>query len=253
MYLPAFRVWFARRPPPLGVRVQLLAVSDFPFLNNASSSPVLARIEEDGERDVAMLDYLRFYLPEMFPALRRVVLLEDDVVVQRDLAGLWHVDMGAGAVNAAVHTCFGGFRRYGKYLNFSDPFVRERFSPRACAWSYGVNVFDLQAWRREQCTQQFHSFMEMNENGTLWDRTSVLPAGLMTFYGKTKPLDKSWHVMGLGLQPAHQARGHPGSRGGALQREHEALARRRLQPVQTPLDQPRRHEMEFLTLCNFGL
>jgi alpha-1,4-galacturonosyltransferase len=40
-----------------------------------------------------------------------------------------------------------------------------------------------------------------NENGTHWDRTSVLPVGLMTFYGKTKPLDKSWHVMGLGYNP----------------------------------------------------
>jgi len=81
-------------------------------------------------------------------------------VVQRDLAGLWRVDMGAN-VNAALHTCFGGFRRYGKYLNFSEPVVQESFSHRACAWSYGVNVFDLQAWRREQCTEQFHRFMEM--------------------------------------------------------------------------------------------
>ncbi|GJN22265.1 hypothetical protein PR202_gb09819 [Eleusine coracana subsp. coracana] len=253
MYLPAFRVWFARRPPPLGVRVQLLAVSDFPFLNNASSSPVLARIEEDGERDVAMLDYLRFYLPEMFPALRRVVLLEDDVVVQRDLAGLWHVDMGAGAVNAAVHTCFGGFRRYGKYLNFSDPFVRERFSPRACAWSYGVNVFDLQAWRREQCTQQFHSFMEMNENGTLWDRTSVLPAGLMTFYGKTKPLDKSWHVMGLGYNPHIRPED--------IREAAVVHFNGNMKPWLDVAFNQYKHlwtnhvdtEMEFLTLCNFGL
>jgi len=63
---------------------------------------------------VALLDYLRFYLLKMFPVLRRVVLLEDDVVVQRDLAGLWRVDMGA-VVNAALHTCFGGFRWYSKY------------------------------------------------------------------------------------------------------------------------------------------
>jgi alpha-1,4-galacturonosyltransferase len=34
-----------------------------------------------------------------------------------------------------------------------------------------------------------------------WDRTSVLPVALMKFYGKTQPLDKSWHVMGLGYNP----------------------------------------------------
>jgi hypothetical protein len=160
MYLPAFRVWFARSPPPLGAHVQLLTSSDFPSIN-ASSSPVLRQVE-DGNRDVALreLDYLRFYLPEMFPALRRVVLLEDDVVVQRDLAELWRLDM-VGKANAALHTCFGGFRRYGKYLNFSHPAVQERFQPHACAWSYGVNVFDLLAWRRDQCTELFHQLMDM--------------------------------------------------------------------------------------------
>ncbi|CAD6339742.1 unnamed protein product [Miscanthus lutarioriparius] len=199
MYLPAFRVWFARRPPPLGVHVQLLAYSDFPFLN-ATNSPVVRQIDA-GNRDVELLDYLRFYLPDMFPSLRRVVLLEDDVVVQKDLAALWQVDLD-GKVNGAVETCFGGFRRYRKYLNFTQPIVLDRFNPSACAWAYGVNVFDLETWRRDGCTELFHQYMEMNEDGELWDPTSILTAGLMSFYGNTKPLDKSWHVMGLGYNPS---------------------------------------------------
>jgi alpha-1,4-galacturonosyltransferase len=158
MYLPAFRVWFARRPPPLGVHVQLLAYSDFPFLN-ATNSPVVRQIDA-GNRNVELLDYLRFYLPDMFPSLRRVVLLEDDVVVQKDLAALWQVDLD-GKVNGAVETCFGGFRRYRKYLNFTQPIVRDRFNPNACAWAYGVNVFDLETWRRDGCTELFHQYMEM--------------------------------------------------------------------------------------------
>ena len=158
MYLPAFRVWFSRRPPPLGVHVQLLAYSDLPFLN-ATNSPVIRQIE-GGNRDVALLDYLRFYLPDMFPALRRVVLLEDDVVVQKDLAALWQVDLD-GKVNGAVEMCFGGFRRYRKYLNFTQPIVQDRFNPGACAWAYGVNVFDLEAWRQAGCTELFHQYMEM--------------------------------------------------------------------------------------------
>uniref|UniRef100_A0A0E0NKX5 Hexosyltransferase n=1 Tax=Oryza rufipogon TaxID=4529 RepID=A0A0E0NKX5_ORYRU len=250
MYLPAFRVWFARRPPPLGTHVQLLAVSDFPFLN-ASASPVIRQIE-DGNRDVPLLDYLRFYLPEMFPALRRVVLLEDDVVVQRDLAGLWRVDLG-GKVNAALETCFGGFRRYGKHINFSDPAVQERFNPRACAWSYGLNVFDLQAWRRDQCTQRFHQLMEMNENGTLWDPASVLPAGLMTFYGNTRPLDKSWHVMGLGYNPhirPEDIKGAAVIHFNGNMKPWLDVAFNQYKHLWTKYVDT---EMEFLTLCNFGL
>jgi lipopolysaccharide biosynthesis glycosyltransferase len=120
---------------------------------------VLRQIDT-GKRDVALVDYLRFYLPDMFPALHRVVLLEDDVVVQKDLAGLWHVDLD-GKVNGAVEMCFGGFRRYRKYLNFTQDIVRERFNPTACAWEYGVNVFDLQAWRRDGCTELFHQYMDL--------------------------------------------------------------------------------------------
>ncbi|EMS57271.1 Galacturonosyltransferase 8 [Triticum urartu] len=250
MYLPAFRVWFARRPPPLGVHVQLIAYSDFPFLN-ASSSPVFRQIEA-GKRDVTLVDYLRFYLPDMFPALQRVVLLEDDVVVQKDLAALWHVDLD-GKVNGAVEMCFGGFRRYRKYLNFTQAIVRDRFSPSACAWEYGVNVFDLEAWRRDGCTELFHQYMELNVDGALWDPTSVLPAGLMTFYGNTKPLDKSWHVMGLGYNPSispEVIRGAAVIHFNGNMKPWLDVAFNQYKSLWT------KHvdtEMEFLTLCNFGL
>jgi hypothetical protein len=177
MYLPAFRVWFARRPPPLGVHVQLLAYSNFPFLN-ATNSPVVRQIDA-GNRDVELLDYLRFYLPDMFPSLRRVVLLEDDVVVQKDLAALWKVNLD-GKVNGAVETCFGGFRRYRKYLNFTQPIVRDRFNPSACAWAYGVNVFDLETWRRDGCTELFHQYMEMVSCSEL---CSQLTCGIVVYWG----------------------------------------------------------------------
>lgn len=39
-----------------------------------------------------------------------------------------------------------------------------------------------------------------NENRTLW-KLGTLPPGLITFYSTTKPLEKSWHVLGLGYNP----------------------------------------------------
>ncbi|KAJ8461525.1 hypothetical protein OPV22_034451 [Ensete ventricosum] len=199
MYLAAMQVWFVRRPPARGAKVEVRSLAEFGFLNS-SYSPVV-RMAEGGRPDLSVLDHLRFYLPEMYPKLSRIVLLEDDVVVQKDLTGLWRVDLD-GMVNGAVETCFGGFRRYIRYLNFSIPEVRDQFNPRACAWAYGVNVFDLDAWRRERCTDRFHQYQSLNEDGTLWNPASVLPAGLVTFYTTTKPLDKTWHVMGLGYNPS---------------------------------------------------
>ena len=40
-----------------------------------------------------------------------------------------------------------------------------------------------------------------NEDRTLW-KLGSLPPGLITFYNLTHPLDRGWHVLGLGYDPA---------------------------------------------------
>ena len=39
-----------------------------------------------------------------------------------------------------------------------------------------------------------------NENRLLW-KLGTLPAGLVTFWNRTFPLDHSWHQLGLGYNP----------------------------------------------------
>ena len=43
------------------------------------------------------------------------------------------------------------------------------------------------------------SFMQ-NEDRLLW-KLGTLPAGLVTFWNRTFPLDRSWHLLGLGYNP----------------------------------------------------
>jgi alpha-1,4-galacturonosyltransferase len=40
-----------------------------------------------------------------------------------------------------------------------------------------------------------------NKDRTLW-KLGTLPPGLITFYNLTQPLEKPWHVLGLGYNPA---------------------------------------------------
>lgn len=206
-----------------GAHIEVKAVEDYKFLNS-SYVPVLKQLEssklqqfyfenklENATKDttnmkfrnpkyLSILNHLRFYLPEMYPKLHKILFLDDDIVVQRDLTGLWKIDMD-GKVNGAVETCFGSFHRYAQYMNFSHPLIKARFSPKACAWAYGMNFFDLDAWRREKCTEEYHYWQNLNENRTLW-KLGTLPPGLITYYSTTKPLDKSWHVLGLGYNPS---------------------------------------------------
>ncbi|KAL3565731.1 hypothetical protein D5086_033777 [Populus alba] len=125
-----------------------------------------------------------------------VVFLDDDVVVQKDLSGLFSVDLNSN-VNGAVETCMETFHRYHKYLNYSHPLIREHFDPDACGWAFGMNVFDLVEWRKRNVTEIYHYWQEKNVDRTLW-KLGTLPPGLLTFYGLTEPLDPSWHVLGLG-------------------------------------------------------
>ncbi|XP_059452235.1 probable galacturonosyltransferase 9 [Corylus avellana] len=223
MNLAAMKVWFKMRPVEGGAHVEVKAVEDYTFLNS-SYVPVLRQLEsaklqnfyfqnqaENATKDahnmkfrnpkyLSMLNHLRFYLPEMYPKLHKILFLDDDVVVQKDLTGLWKIDLD-GKVNGAVETCFGSFHRYAQYLNFSHPLIRERFNPKACAWAYGMNIFDLDAWRREKCTERYHYWQNLNEERALW-KLGTLPPGLITFYSTTKSVDKSWHVLGLGYNPS---------------------------------------------------
>ncbi|KAI7744225.1 hypothetical protein M8C21_021867 [Ambrosia artemisiifolia] len=89
-----------------GVTVNVQKFEDFTWLN-ASYVPVLKQLQDSntksyyfsGSNDggktpikfrnpkyLSMLNHIRFYIPEVFPDLKKVVFLDDDVIVQKDLS-----------------------------------------------------------------------------------------------------------------------------------------------------------------------
>ena len=92
------------------------------------------------------------------------MFLDDDVVVQQDLSLVWDIDM-KGKVNGAVETCRGNdtrvmSKKFKNYLNFSNPSIVNKFDPEKCAWAYGMNIFDLEAWRKSNITQVYHYWVK---------------------------------------------------------------------------------------------
>ena len=105
---------------------------------------------------------------QLFPSLNKVVFLDDDIVVQTDLSALWDIDMD-GKVNGAVETCTGEdkfvmSKRLKSYLNFSHPMIAKNFDPSECAWAYGMNIFDLEAWRTTNISSTYHYWLEEVNN-----------------------------------------------------------------------------------------
>ncbi|XP_057416448.1 probable galacturonosyltransferase 4 [Lotus japonicus] len=214
----AMRMWFLVNPPGKAT-IQVQNIEDFTWLNS-SYSPVLKQLGSPSMIDyyfkahratsdsnlkfrnpkyLSILNHLRFYLPEIFPKLNKVLFLDDDIVVQKDLTGLWSTDL-KGNVNGAVETCGESFHRFDRYLNFSNPLIAKNFDPRACGWAYGMNVFDLVEWKRQNITEVYHNWQKLNHDRQLW-KLGTLPPGLITFWKRTFPLNRYWHVLGLGYNP----------------------------------------------------
>ncbi|OIW01106.1 hypothetical protein TanjilG_25214 [Lupinus angustifolius] len=215
----AMNMWFLLNPPGKAT-IHVENVDEFKWLNS-SYCPVLKQLESSAMKEyyfkaghsttgasnlkyrnpkyLSMLNHLRFYLPQVYPKLDKILFLDDDIVVQKDLTGLWAVNLH-GKVNGAVETCGESFHRFDKYLNFSNPHIAKNFDPNACGWAYGMNMFDLKEWKKKDITGIYHKWQSMNEDRVLW-KLGTLPPGLMTFYGLTHPLNKSWHVLGLGYNP----------------------------------------------------
>ncbi|XWS32273.1 hypothetical protein CRYUN_Cryun23aG0145800 [Craigia yunnanensis] len=217
----AMNMWFLLIPPGKAT-INVENVDEFKWLNS-SYCPVLRQLETAAMKEyyfkadhpttsgssnlkyrnpkyLSMLNHLRFYLPQVYPKLDKILFLDDDIVVRKDLTGLWSVDLH-GKVNGAVETCGESFHRFDKYLNFSNPHISRNFDPNACGWAYGMNMFDLKEWKKKDITGIYHKWQNMNEDRVLW-KLGTLPPGLITFYGLIHPLEKSWHVLGLGYNPS---------------------------------------------------
>ncbi|KAJ0671605.1 putative polygalacturonate 4-alpha-galacturonosyltransferase [Helianthus annuus] len=166
---------------------------------------IAAKLQAMSPKYNSLMNHVRIYLPEMFPSLNKVVFLDDDLVVQSDLSPLWDIDMN-GKVNGAVETCRGEdkfvmSKRFKSYLNFSHPLISKNFNANECAWAYGMNIFDLEAWRNTNITQNYHYWLEENLKSdlSLW-QLGTLPPGLIAFHGHVHTIDPFWHMLGLGYQ-----------------------------------------------------
>ncbi|PIN19622.1 Polygalacturonate 4-alpha-galacturonosyltransferase [Handroanthus impetiginosus] len=206
--------WFTKGKVPVleamekdqQVRSQFRGGSSAIVANNTEKPYVIAaKLQALSPKYNSLMNHIRIHLPELFPSLDKLVFLDDDIVVQTDLSPLWDIDMN-GKVNGAVETCRGEdkfvmSKRFKSYLNFSHPLVSNNFDPNECAWAYGMNIFDLQAWRRTNISQTYHHWIQENVKSdlSLW-QLGTLPPGLIAFRSHVHAINPFWHMLGLGYQ-----------------------------------------------------
>ncbi|CAN8287254.1 unnamed protein product [Cochlearia groenlandica] len=131
-----------------------------------------------------------YLLPKLFHKLEKVVILDDDVVVQRDLSPLWDLNM-EGKVNGAVKSCS---VRLGQLKSLK----RGSLDTNACLWMSGLNVIDLAKWRELGVSETYHKFYKEMSVGDESREAIALQASLLTFQDKVYALDDKWALSGLG-------------------------------------------------------
>ncbi|XP_051126242.1 probable galacturonosyltransferase 15 isoform X2 [Andrographis paniculata] len=152
---------------------------------------------------ISLLNHLRIYLPELFPELEKVVFLDDDIIIQRDISSLWELDLDEKVIGAVSDSwcgrdCCPG-RRYKNYFNFTEPIISSNLDQNRCGWLYGVNVFDLKRWRSTNITKN------LNSGFSLW-HPGALPPALLAFENQMHRMDASWQINGLGYRSSDARR-----------------------------------------------
>ncbi|XP_008788023.2 probable galacturonosyltransferase 7 isoform X2 [Phoenix dactylifera] len=141
---------------------------------------------------LSVFGHSHYLLPEIFKNLKKVVVLDDDVVVQQDLSSLWNLDL-EGKVNGAVRFCgvrLGQLKTYMGGYNYNGD---------SCAWMSGMNIVDLESWREHNITGNYLGLLQKFQNGTeeSW-RASALPISLLLFQDLIYALDDTWVQSRLG-------------------------------------------------------
>ncbi|XP_034018911.1 glycosyltransferase 8 domain-containing protein 2 isoform X2 [Thalassophryne amazonica] len=163
------------------------------------------------------LNFVRFYLPMLDINHKRVIYLDDDVIVQGDISNLFHVRLKPGHAAAFSTDCdlsttheivrsVGMQTTYMGFLDYRKQEVKDLgINPGECSFNPGVFVADMSEWRKQKITKQLEKWMEENFRHNIYSSTMAggvaTPPMLIVFHDKYTTLDPLWHIRHLGWSP----------------------------------------------------
>ncbi|MBN3295275.1 GL8D2 protein, partial [Amia calva] len=163
------------------------------------------------------LNFVRFYLPLLIVKHKKVIYLDDDVIVQGDIQDLYNTELKPGHAAAFAADCdlpsthemvrsVGMQTTYMGFLDYRKQEVRDLgISPTTCSFNPGVIVADISEWKRQKITKQLEKWMQQNVKDNLYSSAMAggvaTPPLLIVFYQKYSSIDPMWHIRHLGWSP----------------------------------------------------
>ncbi|XP_056223839.1 glycosyltransferase 8 domain-containing protein 2 [Seriola aureovittata] len=177
------------------------------------------KVKPDSSRPELLhpLNFVRFYIPLLDINHKRVIYLDDDVIVQGDIKELFNMKLKPGHAAAFATDCdlpsthemvrsIGMQTTYMGFLDYRKQEVRDLgINPRDCSFNPGVFVADLSEWKKQKITKQLERWMEENFRQNIYSSAMAggvaTPPMLIVFHDKYTTLDPLWHVRHLGWSP----------------------------------------------------
>jgi lipopolysaccharide biosynthesis glycosyltransferase len=144
---------------------------------------------------VSSATYLRFMLPDLLPSLRRVIYLDADVVVQRDIGDLWRASLG-GCPIAGVRD-FPIIAEYDRQERVGEDHLARHFrevlsiDPETYI-NAGVLVLDLHRLRVESFGAHGIAISRDRHRELIWGDQDVIN---IAFNGRKTLLDSRWNFI----------------------------------------------------------
>jgi lipopolysaccharide biosynthesis glycosyltransferase len=150
----------------------------------------------------SVVNYYRLMTPWLLPDVNKVIFLDADLLVIRDLTALWQSKMDSRPC-LAVQDCAApymdasvalkNYSRCGRHLGATTPVSNYRalgLNPHDAYFNSGVLVLDLEAWRREDLPRQVLLCLERNKDHVRWWDQYALNVVLAGRWGL---LDPRWN------------------------------------------------------------
>ncbi|CAG5927246.1 glycosyltransferase 8 domain-containing protein 2 [Menidia menidia] len=163
------------------------------------------------------LNFVRVYLPLLNLKHERVIYLDDDVILQGDIKGLFNIQLKAEHAAAFATDCdlpsthemvrsIGMQTTYMGFLDYRKQQVKDLgIHPNDCSFNPGVFVADMKRWKEQKITKQLEKWMEENCRDNIYSSAMaggvVTPPMLIVFHDKYTTLNPMWHVRHLGWSP----------------------------------------------------
>lgn len=142
----------------------------------------------------SVMNFARFYLSEIYPDLEKYIYLDADVIVQGDIAELFHLATLKRHALAAVP-----FSRFGAWEGYDMDSVHLRhIDPEQPVFNNGIYVSDLKKWRDQEILPALEGWMKLHRRSLedfVFGTQSIMN---LAFHRNLEVLPPEWNVNPLG-------------------------------------------------------